>query len=86
MLKSGGYMDLPYVAEFYDYIPLYAGRPDVDFYLSFTKSAGGRTLELGCGTGRILIPAAEAGCSIVGLDISEHMLARCRERLCGQPA
>ena len=85
MSKFGGYEDQPFVAELYDFDPIYAERPDVDFYVEFARSAGGKVLELGCGTGRILIPAAAAGCEIVGLDISEYMLAKCREKLRKQP-
>jgi len=83
--RFGGYETKPFVAEYYDVNPLYAERPDVDFYLDFARSAGGKILELGCGTGRILIPTAAAGCEIVGLDLSEHMLAKCREKLKKQP-
>ena len=43
-------------------------------------------LEVGCGTGRILIPTARAGIEIVGLDLSPHMLAVCRERLLKEPS
>ena len=82
----GGYEDQAFVAELYDYIPGYAGRPDLDFYLEYAHAAGGKILELGCGTGRLLIPIAAAGYEIVGLDLSEHMLARCREKLARQPA
>jgi SAM-dependent methyltransferase len=32
--------------------------------------------EVGCGTGRVLIPTARAGVEVVGLDLSPHMLAR----------
>jgi SAM-dependent methyltransferase len=85
MSRFGGYDELPFVAEYYDHNPLYAGRADVDFYLGYGCSAGGKILELGCGTGRILIPTAAAGCEIVGLDLSEHMLARCRSKLEKQP-
>jgi SAM-dependent methyltransferase len=38
-------------------------------------------LEVGCGTGRVLIPTARAGVEITGLDLSKHMLAVCREHL-----
>ncbi len=31
---------------------------------------------LGCGTGRVLLPLAKAGVSIVGIDRSEPMLSR----------
>ncbi len=81
MSKYGGYEDLPFVAEFYDFNPIYASRQDVGFYVDLARSAGGEVLELGCGTGRILIPTAAAGCEIVGMDISEYMLSKCREKL-----
>ena len=42
-------------------------------------------LELGCGTGRVLIPTARAGIEIVGLDASPQMLAVCRSRLQQEP-
>ena len=73
------------IAEYYDATPLYANRADIGFYLACAAEADGKILELGCGTGRILIPTATAGHSIVGLDLSPHMLARCREKLCAQP-
>jgi len=85
MSKFGGYEYQSFVAEFYDFIPGYARRPDLEFYLDFSRSAGGKILELGCGTGRILIPTAAAGCQIVGFDLSEYMLAKCREKLQSQP-
>jgi SAM-dependent methyltransferase len=42
-------------------------------------------LELGCGTGRVLIPTARAGIEIAGLDASPAMLAVCRDRLAEEP-
>ena len=83
--QYGGYEDQAFIAELYDHIPGYAGRPDQGFYLDYARSAEGKILELGCGTGRLLIPIAAAGCAIVGLDLSEHMLAKCREKLQRQP-
>jgi len=65
--------------ELYDAIPMYSSRRDVDFYVDLCRDAG-EALELGCGTGRVLIPAAEAGCAVTGLDQSKHMLARCRAK------
>jgi len=38
-------------------------------------------LELGCGTGRIAVPAARAGARIIGIDRSEEMLARAHRRI-----
>lgn len=73
------------IAEYYDATPLYANRADIGFYLACAAEAGGKVLELGCGTGRVLIPTAAAGHSTVGLDLSPDMLARCREKLRAQP-
>lgn len=85
MNHSGGYDDSPLLSEFYDFTPPYTERGDVEFYVEYSRSANGKILELGCGTGRILIPTVEAGCEIVGLDISKYMLARCRSKLEGKP-
>jgi SAM-dependent methyltransferase len=68
-------------SEFYDHTPLYSQRNDVCFYTDLAVRTGGPVLELGCGTGRILIPTARAGIDVVGLDSSESMLAVCRDRL-----
>ncbi|MBM3789748.1 MAG: class I SAM-dependent methyltransferase [Acidobacteria bacterium] len=73
------------VAELYDWVPAYVARPDVPFYLELCSSAQGPVLELGCGTGRILIPAATAGRMVVGLDSSVRMLAVCRQKLLAEP-
>ena len=40
----------------------------------------GRALELGIGTGRIALPLAGRGVSVAGIDLSEAMIARLRER------
>lgn len=76
-----GYDDYAFIADLYDFVPGYAHRGDVDFYLDYCRSADGKILELGCGTGRVLIPIAESGCQITGLDFSEHMLNKCRQKL-----
>ena len=41
---------------------------------------GGPALELAIGTGRIALPLAERGVQVAGMDNSEHMLARLREK------
>lgn len=83
---AGGYDSRSFVAEFYDFVPAYAQRPDLAFYLDLARAAKGTTLELGCGTGRLLVPMARAGLSIVGLDRSQAMLQRCRQKLETEPA
>ena len=70
----------------YDSVPLYAVRKDVGFYVEEAKGVRGQILELGCGTGRVLLPIAQAGATIVGLDDSEQMLARCRAKIAAEPA
>lgn len=42
---------------------------------------GSRILELGVGTGRIALPVAAAGCEVVGVDLSSHMLTALMHRL-----
>lgn len=37
-----------------------------------------RVLDFGCGTGRLVIPFAQTGAEVVGLDVSESMLAEAR--------
>jgi ubiquinone/menaquinone biosynthesis C-methylase UbiE len=69
------------VAEFYDHITQYRERQDVDFFVDHARESGGPVLELGCGTGRVLIPTARAGIEILGLDLSTSMLEQCRKKL-----
>lgn len=69
------------IAELYDHVPLYRGRADVGFFVEAAREAGPPVLEVGCGSGRILIPTVRTGVDIVGLDASPSMLAVCRGRL-----
>lgn len=70
-----------FLAEFYDVVHESRSRRDLNFFLDYSKRAKGRTLELGCGTGRVLIPTAIAGCGITGLDLSPYMLKKCQDKL-----
>jgi SAM-dependent methyltransferase len=47
---------------------------DLPFWLELASQAGDPILELGCGTGRVLIPLAQAGYHTVGLDNDPCML------------
>ncbi|MGE5194462.1 MAG: class I SAM-dependent methyltransferase, partial [Deltaproteobacteria bacterium] len=60
-------------AEFYDCVEAYRTRADVGFFVDLARETGGPVLELGCGTGRVLIPTARAAIEIVGLDQSPQM-------------
>jgi SAM-dependent methyltransferase len=69
-------------AAFYDWENAQTmGRRDVRFWEGLARRTGGRILELGCGTGRVTLPLARTGASVVGVDRSESMLARARTRI-----
>jgi SAM-dependent methyltransferase len=55
-------------------------QADLPFYLKEAKKAKGPVLELACGTGRLTIPIACSGVDITGVDISEPMLSRARDK------
>jgi SAM-dependent methyltransferase len=48
---------------------------DLPFWLGLAAERDGAVLELGCGTGRVLVPLAEAGHAVWGLDRDAAMLA-----------
>jgi SAM-dependent methyltransferase len=54
---------------------------DIPFVLALAAAAGGPVLELGCGSGRLLRPLAQAGHSVTGVDNSAAMLERARAAL-----
>jgi len=54
---------------------------DVALYRGFADRCGGPLLDLGCGTGRLLIALAQAGFEVVGIDCSAPMLAYARQKL-----
>jgi SAM-dependent methyltransferase len=66
-------------AQYYDANPMIPD--DLAFYTACLPSADAAVLELGCGTGRVLLPLAAVCGSIYGLDRSPAMLARCVQKL-----
>lgn len=77
--------------DYFDYAAIYdheyAGYDDdVPFYLEWARKTPSPALELGCGTGRILIPLAEAGITLWGVDNCPPMLERTRAKLTPQTA
>ena len=84
-MRNDYYAD-PLIATAYDVDlqPLGAvAVDDIPFYLGLAKEAaatGHEVLELGCGTGRVTIPIAQAGVRITGLDSSAAMLKLARRK------
>ncbi|MFL5731635.1 MAG: class I SAM-dependent methyltransferase [Chloroflexia bacterium] len=71
------------LAHYYD-LEYAAYSEDVDFYVQYAGALDGErelpVLELGCGTGRVLVALAGAGFRVVGVDRSEGMLEVCAAR------
>ena len=68
------------------YQAVFADRDDAAFWLAQAAESGGPLLELGCGTGRVLLPLARAGYEVAGIDLSTPMIEYCRASLQGEPA
>lgn len=66
------------IARFYDPWSL-SVTEDVSFYVEQALASGGPVVELAVGTGRIAVPIARAGISVIGIDSSPEMLAIARE-------
>lgn len=58
---------------------------DIPLMVQYAQQANGRVLELGCGSGRLLFPLAQAGAEITGIDLSAAMLAQAQARLAAAP-
>jgi SAM-dependent methyltransferase len=58
---------------------------DLQFYLGMALRTGGPVLELACGTGRVLLPIAQQGLRIDGVDSSPAMLDELQQKLERQP-
>lgn len=72
------------LAEAYDHYLSGDRIEDLPFWRRFSAGADGAILELGCGTGRVLLPLLADGIAAEGLDGSADMLALCREKAAQQ--
>ena len=62
-------MTLDLIAKYYDL--LYGNvEDDLSMWEVLTQDVDGPLLEIGCGTGRLLLPLAEAGHTLTGIDLS----------------
>ena len=73
----------PFFDEIYAYLEVEeVVGPAVDFLAEL--AGDGHALELGMGTGRIALPLAARGIDVSGIELSEGMVARLREKPGGQ--
>ena len=55
------------------------GGPEIPYFQRLIERHGQPALDVGCGTGRLLLPYRMAGLDVDGCDISPDMLALCRQ-------
>jgi SAM-dependent methyltransferase len=58
---------------------------DLPFYVELARHSGGPVLEIGCGTGRVLLAIAREGIAIEGVDNSKAMLGVLKKHLGAEP-
>ncbi|MBA2396611.1 MAG: class I SAM-dependent methyltransferase [Ktedonobacteraceae bacterium] len=68
------------IAPFYDIEHAHFSE-DLDLYRNFAELSGGKILELACGSGRVLLPLAQEGYEVTGVDSSAAMLALARTQI-----
>jgi SAM-dependent methyltransferase len=57
---------------------------DLSCWIDLARTRGGPVLELGCGSGRVMLQLARAGFDVTGVDASGAMLALARKRIARQ--
>jgi SAM-dependent methyltransferase len=68
------------LARFYD-LENVDFTEDLPFWADLAREHGAPILELGCGTGRVLLHLAREGFEVTGVDSSAEMIARARHRI-----
>ena len=80
--SAAGWQGWDAYAPFYDWENRRTiGRRDVRFWTDLARRAAGPVLELGCGTGRLSVSVARVAPRFIGIDRSEAMLRRLRQRI-----
>jgi SAM-dependent methyltransferase len=75
------------MVDFYDTIARYYDAEnedmtdDLELYSHFAEQTGGPILDVGCGTGRVMLHLASEGYPVAGIDNSKAMLDRGRRKL-----
>jgi len=65
--------------EMYEILHEKAPKEELAFYLSYAKT-GDKILEPLCGSGRFLVPFLERGYDIQGMDLSQEMIQKARQK------
>jgi SAM-dependent methyltransferase len=77
--------DLPHFAAFYDPdfydLRIGPGRRVAELYTGLARERGGPVLELGSGTGQVVLAIAQAGVSVTGVEGAPRMLERSEQNL-----
>lgn len=75
------YLQSPPIANDYDtfFADTQLMRLDREFLLQRFQKPG-RMVDLGCGTGRLVVSFAERGFDVTGVDLSDHMLRVCEQK------
>jgi len=68
------------MARYYD-ILLGDSSSDIEIYVKNAAVLGREILELACGSGRVMLPLAERGFQVTGIDLSQDMLDILEEKL-----
>lgn len=86
MSEYGPWLCGPRIADVYDDWCTSVEGLDTEGAVAFLADLAGPgpVLELGVGTGRLVLPLAERGLQVHGVDISEEMLAKLREKQGGR--
>ena len=56
------------------------GGQEATYFRRLIELSGQPALDLGCGTGRLLLPCLQAGLDVDGCDYSQDMLALCESQ------
>lgn len=56
------------------------GGPEAHYFKKIIERSGQPALDLGCGSGRLLLPYVQAGLDVDGCDFSADMIAQCQSR------
>ncbi len=73
--------------QFYEKIARFYDAENAEFtddlmlYSELAEETGDPILDVGCGTGRVMLHLAQEGYRVVGLDLSQEMLARGQRKL-----